>query len=330
MPPKPPKPKIAFPQPAAVLPGEADILASVVADLSDDTAKLVYADWLEDRDDKRGPLLRKSVAAFRAGKKLPPAKTTPEPWLDLVGITLMGKILAAKMTAHADKILRLARPAIVVTSSRAAEAKLPVGASKFGGGPDMPPGADWPCYGEMPLAFLAQFNLAELHASFVVRELPKSGLLSVFVVLDEDDTGAMGDKGSWRVLHFPDVSKLTRQLPPETSFNSCRVSFAETMTVPDSRSPWQKELGLDEDEEVWDAYQEQVAGYGQGHTILGYPTPIQNDVLGKKTMRHLLTLGGDDNAEWEWFDGGSLYFTMTEADLKAGRFDRVRFEMQCG
>ncbi len=61
----------AFPDPAAPLPGEADLLAKVVADLRDDTAKLVYADWLEERDDPRGPFLRAVVTAARAKKPLP-------------------------------------------------------------------------------------------------------------------------------------------------------------------------------------------------------------------------------------------------------------------
>ena len=68
MPAKPTKPKSAFSDPAAALPGEADILANVLADLSDHDAKLVYADWLEERDDPRGELLRKFVTAHRAGK----------------------------------------------------------------------------------------------------------------------------------------------------------------------------------------------------------------------------------------------------------------------
>ena len=45
--------KPAFPKPAAVLPGEAGVLATVLADLSDHDAKLVYADWLQDRGEER-------------------------------------------------------------------------------------------------------------------------------------------------------------------------------------------------------------------------------------------------------------------------------------
>src|SRR5438067_2599438 len=193
-------PKPAFPEPAATLPGEADILATVVANPADDTAKLVYADWLEEHDDPRGPFLRQCVAAFLAGKKLPDAKSVPKPWYDLVGLALLRKIRIAEMTAHADKILRLARPAIVVKSRRAAEAKLPLGASRFGGGPDLPPDAGWPTLGEDPLAFLAQFNLAELSASLVCRELPASGLLSVFVAWDEDEGNDYFDDGMWRLV----------------------------------------------------------------------------------------------------------------------------------
>jgi uncharacterized protein (TIGR02996 family) len=320
----------AFPQLAATLPGEADILASVVADLSDDTAKLVYADWLQERDDPRGQFLRENLVAVRAGAKLPTPKFAPQPWLDLVGLTLLRRIHLAELDTHAGKILRLARPALTFKSAKAADSRIAVGASKLGGGPDLPPGAEWPALRKEPLAFLAQFDLAELHASFVCRELPAAGVLSVFVYFDDNDTGKMMEKGAWRVFHFPDASKLSRRLPPDNAPGSCRIEFRETMTVPDSDSPWRKELGLRKDQDVWDVYQGSVAGYGGGHQLLGYPAPIQHEVLGKKTERHLLTIGRDSNAGWEWFDGGALYFTMSETDLKAGRFDRVRFEIQCG
>src|SRR5436309_5755530 len=108
-----------FPGPAAPLPGEADLLARVAADLRDDTAKLVYADWLEERDDPRGPLLRQFVTAFRAGQKLPPVKGFPKPWCDLVGITLLQGTRKAGLEEHADTFLQLARPALTFKSTKA-------------------------------------------------------------------------------------------------------------------------------------------------------------------------------------------------------------------
>ena len=45
----------------------------VLANLTDDLPKLVYADWLEERGDERGVFLREFVAVARSGGELPEA-----------------------------------------------------------------------------------------------------------------------------------------------------------------------------------------------------------------------------------------------------------------
>jgi uncharacterized protein (TIGR02996 family) len=328
----PPRPKPALPDPAAVLPGEADILANVLDDLSDDNAKLVYADWLEERDDPRGPLLRKFVAAFRAGKKLPPVKSAPKPWRDVVGLTLMSKLRDTDLAPKADAVLAAVRPAITFGFAKAAEGSIPVGASKYGGRPDMPAKAKWPeDYGE-PLSFLAQFNLADLQASPVARELPAAGLLSLFCLYDY---GTDFTKRNWRLLHFPDASGLVRReqhpdLPEEHVAAAGRLSFAEGPTLPDVDSPWGKELlravrPADPGGEAYRHLYIDDTTVGGADMLLGHPHPFEGDVLGKKSVRHLLTTGGSD---W-WPDGNMMYVTIPEADLKAGRFDRAKATLQC-
>jgi uncharacterized protein (TIGR02996 family) len=333
-------PNSALPQPAAMLPGEFALLASVVANLSDDTAKLVYADWLEEHDDQRGKLLRECVTAFRAGKGLPAISGSPKPWRELVGLTLMRRLRKAKLTACADTFLRLARPALRFKSARANEAAQDIGASKLGGRPDMPPDVKWPIFRTEPLAFLGQFNLASLAVSLVSRELPDSGVLSVFYLVDEDYERASDPKGSFRVFHFPDVSKLARrelqeELRDAERFKPCRLTFTEILTLPDVDSPWEKDLGFRNDEQA--QYEGNVLGAidedaGLGHCLLGYPCPLQNDPLHKKTMRHLLTIDSDDGRGgpgWMWGDSGLLYFTIAEEDFQKRHFDKVRCEMQC-
>jgi uncharacterized protein (TIGR02996 family) len=327
MPPKSPKPHANFPAPAATLPGEADLLAAVLADPGDDTARLVYADWLDEHDDPRGKYLRDTVTAFRNGTNLPPPASRFKCWRNLVGIDLMRRLKTA--TAFSDVVLRLARPAVSVLTTRAADAKIPVGASKFGGGPDLPPEAKWPVYRGAPLSFLAQINLAELAPSPACRELPASGMLSVFCHYDPDGGNDDFPKGSWKLLHFPDASKFTRNLPLDVSFNPCRLAFSECLTLPDPDSPWRKQLSLHVHRDAPEMYRDFVMGGQLGYPILGYPSPIQGDMLGKKSVRHLLTLYSDDKVGWMWGDGGSLYFLIDEADLKAHRFDRVRLAMQC-
>lgn len=329
MPSKSPKPHVNFPDPAATLPGEEAFLAAVVAAPGDDTARLVYADWLDEHDDPRGKYLRDTVTAFRGGTKLPRELRTWKAWTDLVGIDLMRRLWQkAPPTKFSQTVLGLARPAVNVVAKRTAEAKIPLGASKFGGGPDLPPGANWPGYRGAPLSFLAQINLAELAPSPACHELPASGMLSVFCHYDPDGGNDDFPKGSWNLLHFPDSSKLFRSLPPEVSFNPCRLAFRECTTVPDPESPWNKAIGFGHHEDAEDLYREVIVGPVGGHQLLGYPAPLQDDPLRKTTVRHLLTIDSDEKPGWAWDEAGSLFFLIDEADLKAGRFDRVRMEMQ--
>jgi uncharacterized protein YwqG len=99
------------------------------------------------------------------------------------------------------------------------------------------------------------------------------------------------------------------------------------MTLPEVDSPWKKEIGLGKNQSP--VYVELLPGDQMGHRLLGYPSTIQSDVLDNKKTRHLLTIDCDSNTAWEWGDGGALYFTIAEADLAAGRLDRMRMEMQC-
>lgn len=331
----PTKSQSAFPKPAAALPGEADLLANVLSDLSDHDAKLVYADWLEEHGDPRGPLLRTFVTAYRAGKTLPSVKAAPEPWRDLLGLTLIEKLRGNELAPQTDKLLALAKPSIEYKTPKAAEKTLKVGASKFGGRPDLPPGLEWPSGDTAPLSFFGQFNLAELQPGAAARELPATGVLSVFCHYSEGDGEDVFPEGTWRLLHFPDPSKLARRefdegLEEDARFRSCRVEYADVLTVPKWGSPWAAELEALGIGEYGDPFSDIYFDMSSGNHILGYPCPIQSDFLGKKTVRHLLTVKGDENAGWELAGGGAFYFILDETDLKAGRFDRVRMVFDCG
>ena len=325
----PAKPKPAIPNPVANLPGEADVLANVLADLSDHDAKLVYADWLEERDDLRGPLLREFVTAYRAGKKqLPSLKASPEPWRDLLGVTLVRRLRDTTLAPKADRLLALARPSISYNTVKSPEKEIPVGGSKFGGRPDLPADLDWPEYEGSSLSFFGQFNLAELQVSPVARELPATGVLSAFCAYMGDGDDWFPD-GSWRLFYFPRPSKLVRRENFGAQFAPCRVEFAETLTLPKWGSPWDKELERIGITGYGEPYSDVYYDLHPGDHILGHPYPIQGDILGKKTVRHLLTIGGNPNTDWEFGDGGALYFTLAEADLKKGKFDRVKMVMDC-
>ena len=128
------------PAPACALEGEADILARVIENLADRDAKLVYADWLEDRHDPRGPLLRNSVIALRNGRLLPDSAGAPEPWRHLMGLSLAKAAQELMPPVNVELVLEHARPALTFRSELVADGHLPIGVSKLGGLPDVPAG----------------------------------------------------------------------------------------------------------------------------------------------------------------------------------------------
>src|SRR4051812_34889533 len=93
--------------------------------------------------------------------------------------------LAAKRAAEmlrkagvpkAAELAALAEPSFKITTRRVPLAELPLGASRFGGSPDVLPGFPWPVRDGRPLTFLAQLDLGEIRAPGI----PGSGWLLFF------------------------------------------------------------------------------------------------------------------------------------------------------
>ncbi len=116
-----------------------------------------------------------------------------------------------------EKLQSLARNSIELKI--AGEEKYKLGATHFGGQPDVPPDFVWPIYEwersdhvieKRPLSFLAQFNCEELAPYDTEHLLPDHGLLSFFYELDTMCWGYdPKDKGCARVYWFEDLSALS-------------------------------------------------------------------------------------------------------------------------
>src|SRR5262249_46517697 len=85
---------------------------------------------------------------------------------------------------HRKAIRKITRHAILLRTRKSSEVKIPPGATRIGGRPDLPAKTEWPAYRDgKPLAFLAQLNLAEIaKVGTPIKGLPSDGLLSVFSV----------------------------------------------------------------------------------------------------------------------------------------------------
>lgn len=325
-----------FPDPVCRLPDEYGLVAAVLAAPLDDLPKLVYADWLEERNDPRGVFLRAWVAAKQAGKKRPkPVKTLSKCWLSVVGYTLDVWLMQQGNPAWADAVRATAEPCLVVRTVPLNDGEtVPTGGSKMGGLPDLDPDTEWPAGEDGEAAFVAQWNLAELAVSPCCMKLPQKGLLSFFIDLAPfvDDSG----DGSSEVIVTPNASGVEEREPEELNetneLPACRVEFREWLSIPDNHSPALKKL-LAENlrQEYAMPYYDYPMPRGL-HRILGHASPIQSDPTptGKKAWSLLTQFGPDDTLRLEACDGGTWYFMIPTADLKKGKFDDTYMEFQTG
>lgn len=169
------------------------------------------------------------------------------------------------------RVERALVPMLLGLYEPADEQDIAIGASKFGGCPDLPEGMAWPSSGDHPTWFLAQVDLSALPST---GKLPTTGLLSFFY----DDAGGPAGRRS-RVLHLEgeltrhdvvvdpryEEGFLARLLPPR------RLDFVPGWNLPPSRPPELATLIDDYDVLRADLWQLQTTGR-RAHQLLGLPS----------------------------------------------------------
>ncbi len=91
-----------------------------------------------------------------------------------------------KLNRLEEQIVALAKPSVAIKRTAANDDSLPIGASKLGGSPDLPPGFEWPYTPEnKPLIFIAQFTLSEITHYDIENILPPRGRLYFFYQADQ-------------------------------------------------------------------------------------------------------------------------------------------------
>jgi uncharacterized protein (TIGR02996 family) len=329
-----------FPDPVCVLPDEYGLVAAVLAAPLDDLPKLVYADWLEERDDPRGAFMRKWLAARKAGQPRPkPYKGLSKCWMSVVGFTLDEWLVKQGNPAWGDAVRATAAPCLVVRTIPLKDGEtVPTGNSKMGGLPDLDPETEWPTGedGDSETAFVAQWNLAELAVSPCAAKLPKEGLLSFFIDLQPylDDWAS---EGKSKVLFTPVLAATEEREPNALSEDNdlppCRVEFREWLSIPFFSSTALKRLLP---EIIRRDYAVPYFAYPMPrgtHHVLGHARPIQWYPVPhgtRKEWSRLTQFGPDECLRLEACDGGTWYFMTPTADLAKGKFGNTQMEFQTG
>ncbi len=155
--------------------------------------------------------------------------------------TLREQIRSFGLNRLEEKIIQLAQPCIYMTREAVDDDKLPVGASKLGGLPDLPANMQWPYYNSVPLTFIGQFKFSEIAKCDLDGILPHQGILYYFIETDDMIFGMYEQRSAWRVLYVEDENvPLIRTIHPTyqgefrlvTELPSHRIEYQRTLTLP--------------------------------------------------------------------------------------------------
>jgi uncharacterized protein YwqG len=227
----------------------------------------------------------------------------------------------------------------------AAMESLPLGASRFGGVPDLPPGETWPERGEVPMEFIAQIRLADVAAAGGDARLPAQGSLLFFYNSQWDADDMVEEDACCAVLfHAGADAELVRTPPPRVEWKSeyaevsqlapfihgvASLSFEPTVMVPGGISPYITEplSGF------WQDFTAGASGALSGATepyhenfLLGYVDEqdyVDAHEHGTEDQL-LLQVDSEDAAEFQFGDCNKLFFLMTKGELAARDFSNVR------
>ncbi len=277
---------------------------------------------------------------------------------------LKSKLEEMGLARVSDQLLALSRMSVRFVTTKSDDKKIPIGVSKVGGQPDLPPHVSYPGWNGEPLAFLAQINLADLGDFNTISELPPSGILSFFYHLSQPWGYDPKHFGGWRILFIEDLKNIERtaspgNLPKEGRYPACTLSFFEQMTFPPHESRMVKALKLTEEEtrRYFDLVDE-ASGNALTNRICGYPDPIQGNMQlecqmasngiyygdakahlhpryqelkpGAVDWKLVMQLDSEEkNAQMIWGDYGRIYFWMHQNALKNREFQKAWLTLQC-
>lgn len=272
-------------------------------------------------------------------------------------------LVKAGLAHLAEHIDLLVHNSIRLLAKSADEANMPVGASKLGGLPDLPPHISWPQWQGVPQSFIAQIRLEELQAYDTAKLLPPKGQLWFFYASQQDVYGDdPANKGAWQVLFVESGLEHLQRLPAPTHpayagcFKPCSFSYTSELTL--AVQPELEIPGLQWDNDQQKKYDTVFAAFHKDddfsiphHRMLGFADVLQDDMreqcqlynLGitdwdtpeaKKLAQSandwqlLLQVDSDETIGMRWASSGRLYYWAKEADLQSGQLSDTWLVLQ--
>lgn len=279
---------------------------------------------------------------------------------------LRAALVRAGLANHEEALMHISRFGTRIKAKRCELDRLTVGASRFGGQPDLPSDFDWPSYEGRPHAFLAQLDLSAIPRGDAT-DLPDAGWLVFFYECETMKWGFdPADRGSALVRFIPPTAQLHRREPPvrneyTDAFHACSLFFVPTIDPVDPFDELMESIKSqlsDEEEQAYFDFEQAIRTPGWYHHILGNPQIIQNGMRrecqlaangvyvgnpegyqserakqladGWRDWELLLQIDTDEEGPgWMWGDGGRLYLWMRRDDMRARKFEAAWLILQC-
>lgn len=214
---------------------------------------------------------------------------------------------AAKAAQLPADVIDRSVPAIRIRSC-IAPARVPVGASRFGGRPDLPDGYAWPTHRGEPMAFLAQLRCDELHAAVPDSDVPATGLLIVFVAVEHNDGQVICLDSGGHLAVVP-TNRLKRRDWPANLSPDARYAASLAVPEPMLSPPDRYDLTDEIFDEAVERFLDAIRATGPLHQLLGHPSTVQKPYI-SEDRRQLLRLDSDSLNGTLFGDGGSLQITI--------------------
>lgn len=234
---------------------------------------------------------------------------------------LVDQLSAAKLQQHAEVLLA----PTVWLDLEATDDEFDLGATRFGGLPDLPAKTKWPTVEKNPLFFVGQFDLASLSAFEAAKVLPSKGLLSFFLL--DVPRGEQLHCGEGVVLYTPPTAKLVRRELPEgwddderEPYATCRVHLTPGWMLPIAMEPLVASTLSAEERGRYSA-PSMASGFYPTH-LLGHRDHNGYSVQAEG-LRLLLQLNSDDELGAEFGDVEDVDWFIDEAALAAGDFSTI-------
>ncbi|HOY14171.1 MAG TPA: DUF1963 domain-containing protein [Saprospiraceae bacterium] len=238
-----------------------------------------------------------------------------------------------------EKIIKLIKPAIGISTIKMEADNLKIGGSKIGGKPDLPKDVPWPRLNGNDLVFFAQYNILELKKFDVENLLPEKGMFYIFIGIGGEWNGFSMEQKDCKIFLIENLEDLERkEYPPtlnlEGKVEPAQILYFESLTIPDDEN--YKLIEFDEKYEDFyfhfyqytaDYIEEEINDFENNmHQLLGEDRSVQSSIVYEFSRIELKISDEDYSEKWtEVLENSKTFSNLIQLDCHDSNTNLSKF-----